>query len=134
MLPIRYCPRVISRGGEVLEAELLDQVLVERHSLGQVDGAFLVVLRIIVGVIFVPRRIVLGEVFLDGNLFGLLLVVFLGGFFLQYGVFLDLLLDALFELNGGNSSSLIIWICCGDSFCSSFCTWRWLRLDIFHSG
>lgn len=51
--------------------------------------------------IFVPRRIVLGEVFLDGNLFGLLLVVFLGGFFLQYGVFLDLLLDALFELNGG---------------------------------
>ena len=92
----------------------------QRHTFGQVNRTFLVVGRVVVGVILVAWSIVFGEIFFDGYLLGLLLFLIFGRFFFEYGILLDFLLDALLELQGRKLSSLIIWICCGDSFWTNF--------------
>ena len=91
---------------EIAIAQLLEQVLRQRTSFGEIDRPLLVVLRIVVDAALVRRRVVLAQVFVHGDLLGLLLLV--GGMllFLQHDVLLDLLLDALFELHGGQFQQL----------------------------
>ena len=72
----------------------------QRHTFGQVNGTFLVVGRVVVGVILVAWSIVFGEIFFDVYLLGLLLFLIFGRFFFEYGILLDFLLDALLELQG----------------------------------
>ena len=92
---------------QIAVAQLLDEVFLQRPPLGQIDGTLLVVLRKVVDAALVRRRVVLPEVFVDGNLLGRLLLV-LGRTLLlfQHDIVFDLLFDTLFELHGGQFQQL----------------------------
>ena len=92
---------------EIAIAQLLEQVLRQRTSFGEIDRPLLVVLRIVVDAALVRRRVVLPEVFVEGDLLGRLLLV-LGRTLLlfQHDIVFDLLFDALFELHGGQFQQL----------------------------
>lgn len=95
--------------GKVAVAQLLDEVLLQRASLGEVDRALLVVLRVVVDPALVRGGLILAQVLVDGDLLGLLLLVLRPALLLfQHDVVLDLLFDALFELHGGQLEQLII--------------------------
>ena len=92
---------------EVAVAQLLHEVLLQRTAFGQIDRALLVILREVVDPAFVRGSIVLTQIFVHGDLLRLLLLVLRRALlFLQDDVVLDLLLDALFELHGGQLQQL----------------------------
>ena len=92
---------------KIAVAQLLDEVFLQRPSFGQIDRTLLVVLRKVVDAALVRRRVVLPEVFVEGDLLGRLLLV-LGRTLLlfQHDIVFDLLFDALFELHGGQFQQL----------------------------
>ena len=91
---------------KVAVAQLLDQILVQRTTAGEVDRALLVVFRIVVDTALVRGRVVLAQILLDGDFAGLLLAFGIPLVLLEHDVVLDLLLDALFELHGGQLQQL----------------------------
>ena len=72
----------------------------------RVDRALLVVFRIVVDTALVRGRVVLAQILLDGDFAGLLLAFGIPLVLLEHDVVLDLLLDALFELHGGQLQQL----------------------------
>ncbi len=88
------------------ETELLDQILLQRPAPGKEHGTLLVVLGVVVDAALICRGIVLAQILFDRNL--LRLGLFLGRALLlfEYDVVLDLPLDALFELHGGQLQQL----------------------------
>jgi len=90
---------------------LLDEIFLQRPSFGQIDRTLLVVLRKVVDAALVRRRVVLPEVFVEGDLLGRLLLV-LGRTLLlfQHDIVFDLLLMRCSSCTAGSSSSLIICI------------------------
>ena len=92
---------------KIAVAQLLDEIFLQRPSFGQIDRTLLVVLRKVVDAALVRRRVVLPEVFVEGDLLGRLLLV-LGRTLLlfQHDIVFDLLFDALFELHGGQFQQL----------------------------
>lgn len=91
-------PHLVVR--QIAVAELLDQVLLQRPAARQRNLAGLVVLRVVVGPHLISRRVVLAQVLVDRNPLGFLLLALLLGL-LEHDVLLDLLLDTLLELHGG---------------------------------
>ena len=92
--------------GKVAEPQLLDQVLLQRPSLGQEDRALLVVLRVVIDTAFIGRGVVFTQILVDRNLLGLFLVLGSTILFLQHDIVFDLLFDTLFELHGGQFQQL----------------------------
>ena len=92
--------------GKVAEPQLLDQVLLQRPSLGQEDRALLVVLRVVIDTAFIGRGVVFTQILVDRNLLGLFLVLGSTILFLQHDIVFDLLFDTLFELHGGQLQQL----------------------------
>ena len=92
--------------GKVAEPQLLDQVLLQRPSLGQEDRALLVVLRVVIDTAFIGRGVVFTQILVDRNLLGLFLVLGSTILFLQHDIVFDLLFYALFELHGGQLQEL----------------------------
>ena len=91
---------------KVAVAELLDEGFLQRTSLGQVDGALFVVFRVVVDTTLVGRRIVFTQVLVHGDLLGLLVLLRRTLLLFECDVLLDLLLDTLFELHGGQFKQL----------------------------
>ena len=92
--------------GKIPVAQLFDQILLQRTPLGQIDRALFVVFRKVVDAAFVRRRVVVVQVFVNGDLLGLLVVLGRAFLLFQNDVVLDLLFDALFELHGGELQQL----------------------------
>ena len=90
---------------KVAVTELFDQVFRQRTPLGKVNRALFVVFRKVVDAAFVRGRIILAQVLVHGDLLGLLLL-FGDGLLLKDDILLDLLLDALLELHGGQLQQL----------------------------